>query len=259
MGTTVLSFDASTYENGLRHAPHQHDELQLSLVLKGQLRETVGTETELAGALSVVAKDSGVVHSNDFGPDAARIARLSLRHGTIAQLLDDPSRGESWKWTHDARVARPFLRLVQRAHESGARKFDATDPDVVDLLAAFTARVDARRGAPPAWLAEAVDEMRCSWHPSVSVKDVATKAGVHPVYLARCVRRWYGTGVAEEMRRARLRAAASALTSSCETVSAVAHRYGYSDESHLCRELRSSLNLTPRGYRLLVRNFSRDG
>ncbi len=259
MDATVLSFDVSTYENGVRHAPHRHDHLQLSLVLTGQLRETVSAKTELAGALSVVSKDSGVTHADDFGPDEARIARLSLRHGTIASLIDDPSRAESWRWTHDARVASPFLRLVRRTQETGARKFDVADPDVIDLLAAFTARSDSARGAAPIWLREAVNEIRTSWHPDLKVGDVAAKAGVHPVYLARCVRRWYGTGVADELRRTRLCAAAAALSSSNDTVSAVAHRYGYSDESHLCRELRSSLSLTPRKYRLLVRNFSQDG
>ena len=256
MGATVLSFDVSTYEKGMRHAPHQHDELQLSIVLKGTVRETVGAKSEIGGALSVVAKDSGVIHSDDFGPETPRIARLSLPAGTLADLLDDRSRSNSWTWTHDARVANPFLRLVQRAHVSGARKFDCTDPDVVDLLALFTARPDSARGRPPVWLEEIVDEIRSAWHASLSVRSIAAKAGVHPVYLARCVRRWYGTGVAAELRLARMRAAAAALTSSGDTVSTVAHRYGYSDEAHLCRELRASLSLTPRRYRSLVQSFA---
>ena len=256
MSRAVLFFDVSTYESGIRHAPHQHDELQLSLVLRGRLRETVGSKTELAGALSVVAKDSGVMHSDDFGPETPRVARLSLRDGTLASLLDDASRAESWRWTHDPRVANPFLRLVKRARESGARAFDSADPDVVDLLALFTARVSTARGAPPSWLAQTVDEIRSSWQPALTVRDIARKAGVHPVYLARCVRRWYGTGVAEELRRARIRAAAAALASTPETVSTVAHRHGYSDEAHLCREVGRSLGLTPRRYRLLVASFS---
>jgi AraC-like DNA-binding protein len=89
----------------------------------------------------------------------------------------------------------------------------------------------------------------------MSVRDIAARAGVHPVYLARCVRRWYGVGVAEEMRRARVRAAASELLIGRRTVCFVAHRYGYSDESHLCREFRDSLGITPRRYRILVRDL----
>jgi AraC family transcriptional regulator len=256
MSVATLFFDVSTYQSGIRHAPHQHDELQLSIILRGRVRETVGSSTELAGPLSVVAKDSGVVHSDDFGPETPRIARLSLRSGMLASLLDDPSRAESWRWTHDPRVANPFLRLIERAYADGARTFDSTDPDVIDLLALFTARIDTARAAPPSWLAQVVEEIRSSWHPDLTVRDVARKAGVHPVYLARCVRRWYGTGVAEEMRKARVRAAAAALASTRESVSTVAHRHGYSDEAHLCRELRSSLSLTPRRYRSLVRNFT---
>jgi AraC family transcriptional regulator len=251
-----LSFDVSEYAGGLHHPAHKHEELQFSIVLSGALRETVSGTTQVGRALSVVVKDSGVVHSNEFGPDKPKLARLSLPSGTLEGLTGDPSRSDSWKWTHDSRVAHPFLRLVQRARRHGLGRFSVDDPDVLDLLAAFTARREnARAGDPPCWVRQIVDEIRSGWNPDMSVRDIAARAGVHPVYLARCVRRWYGVGVAEEMRRARVRAAASELLIGRRTVCFVAHRYGYSDESHLCREFRDSLGITPRRYRLLVRDL----
>ena len=249
----ALHFDVSVYSSGERHAPHRHDEMQLSLILKGQVRETVGNRTELGSALSVVMKDSGVVHANEFGPEKPKIARLSLMRGSFSDLVDEASRAESWRWTHDPRIAHPFLRLVARSSE---KSFACDDADVVDLIAAFTARPTAGNRRPPGWLAIVVDEIRFSWRPGSTVQDIARRAGVHPVYLARCLRRWYGTGVAEEMRRARVRAAADALAKAQDTVSRIAHQFGYSDEPHLCRDLRASLGLTPRGYRKLVGQLS---
>jgi len=90
--TASLAFHADGYRPGTRHRPHMHGELHLSLVLGGRVSETVGSATEYAGALSVVAKDSGVVHSDDFGTAGAKLARLILPAGTIGALIDDPSR-----------------------------------------------------------------------------------------------------------------------------------------------------------------------
>ena len=256
--TVSLSFDASVYTPGTRHRAHQHDSLHLSLVLSGRVAETVGRNTEYASALSVVAKDAGVTHADDFGSEGAKLARLTLPSGTIAALVDDPSRSSGWRWTHDDRVANPFLQLVRRAN-AGVFSFDIGDPDLIDLLAALTARAaPLPRGGPPAWLDETMRELRESWKPGLTVTELARRAGVHPVYLARSVRRWFGTGVAEELRRLRIRSAAAALTETTQTVSRVAHAGGFADEPHLCREFHRAMGMTPRRYRVLVAGLGRN-
>jgi len=249
---TFLPFDLSVYEERQRHAAHAHEEFQLSIILSGKVAEHVRTVTEYGAPLSVVSKDSGVVHADEFGPHETRIARLSLRDGLLSQLIDDPSRAAHWRWTHDLRVARPFLRLAHRAARGNVRGFASDDADVVDLLSAFTAVPGSRLyNAPPKWIADFIRELRASWVPSLPVTDLARRARVHPVYLARCIRRWYGTGVAEELRRLRLQAAIRELAAGSDRVSTVAHKLGFADEAHLCREARRTIGLTPRSYRRL--------
>ena len=133
-----MTLSADSYPAGTKHRPHRHDELHFSIVLAGRVAETVGGNTEYAGALSIVAKDPGVTHANGFGPEGARLARLSLPSRTIGDLLGTSST-PGWKWTHDPRVARPFLRLVRRSG-GVSTPFDDDDPDLLDLLASFTAR-----------------------------------------------------------------------------------------------------------------------
>ena len=248
----LLTLHADGYRPDTRHPPHQHDELHLSLVLSGRVSETVGRVTEWAQPLSVVAKDAGVRHANDFGPGGARMVRLTLKAGTIAALVEDPTRADAWRWTRNAAVARPYLNLVRRSAGRPCT-FPSNDADIVDLLAGVTARrVPRANGCPPEWLVRTVEELRNDWQPHVTVCDVARRAGVHPVYLARCVRRWYGTGVAEELRRLRVQSAAAALVESCETVSSIAHLQGFADEAHLCREFRRASGTTPARYRDLI-------
>jgi AraC-like DNA-binding protein len=248
----MLDLCANAYRAGTRHRPHDHDELHFSIVLSGRVAEVVGGVMEQAGALSVVAKDPGVVHANDFGSGGARLARLTLPATTLGELLDDPARSPGWRWTHDPLVAAPFLRLVRRADGRSAR-FAVTDPDLLDLLAAFTARPSPpARGEPPAWLDTVRREVRDGWQPGLTVSSLAARAGVHPVYLARCVRRWFQTSLGMELRRQRIRSAAANIADSRRTISQVAHAGGYADEPHLNREFRAFVGLTPGRFRSLV-------
>jgi AraC-like DNA-binding protein len=104
-----------------------------------------------------------------------------------------------------------------------------------------------------------MSELRSTWHPGITVADVAQRAGVHPVYLARTVRRWFGTGVGEEIRRLRIRSAAALIAENDRTVSTVAHSRGFADEPHLCREFLHSVGTTPGRYRKRVRDLEYQG
>jgi AraC family transcriptional regulator len=235
----------------MRLAPHSHDELHLSLVLRGSLSESVGSGTESAGPLSIVSKDPGVQHANAFGAEGAMLARLSVKGLGLRDLADEPRRSRVWTWVHDVAIAAPFLALVQR-NRARAGHVMADDTDVADLVAAMTSRPVVTQGEPPAWLREAVAGMREGWRPRLTVADVARDAGVHAVYLARCMRRWYGTTIGAELRRLRLRHAVRALSSPGRSVSQVAHECGFADEPHLCRTLRSAAAITPRRLRAVM-------
>ena len=140
MPPTVLSLVASGYRAGTRQAPHAHDDLQITLVLRGTVEERVGASLERASALSVVVKDPGVIHEDHFGRAGALTARLSLERATLADLVEHPQRASAWRWTREAMVAIPFLRIVARGVE-GCRHFARDDDDILDLVAAVSARL----------------------------------------------------------------------------------------------------------------------
>ncbi len=252
---TPFGVDVSWYVPGTRHTPHAHEELQISLVLKGSLVESVGGRVEQAGALSVAVKDPQVTHEDQFGREGALLVRLCVRGRGIADLVEHPDRAYPWRWTHDAAVARPFLRIVGRSTR-GPVKLTSTDDDITDLLAALSARSAApASGEPPAWVRDVVARIRDGWSPGLTVHDLAHAAGVHPVYLARCIRRWYGMSVGDLLRQERLRHAARGVAADESTVSSVAHGLRFSDEAHLCREFSRAVGLTPGRYRRLSRSL----
>jgi AraC family transcriptional regulator len=255
MTTRVFQLAAAEYSAGRRQTPHTHDELQITVVLRGTLEERVAGSPEHASPLSLVVKDPGVIHEDQFGRSGALTARLALHNTTLADLVEHPGRAAPWRWIHDAHIAHPFLRIVARGLQ-GERRFADDDDDLVDLLAAISARSQPPASGEPRWLRDAVRQMRDDWQPGLTVRDVARAADVHPVYLARCVRRWHGIGAGEILRQSRLRHAARAIADGDPTIATVAYASGFADESHLCREFASAAGMPPARYRRLARAFA---
>ncbi|MCU0647778.1 MAG: helix-turn-helix domain-containing protein [Gemmatimonadaceae bacterium] len=236
-----------------RQPAHAHDALHLSLIVRGTVTESVGAHTTSGRPFSVVCKDAGVRHANAWGPSGATLVRLSLDGGTLGALLGLPDASvDAWRWRETPMVARAFLAVLARSPAHGAR-VRTDDVLLTELLAALTVTGHGAKGVPPAWLRLVVARAREEWHPSLTGSTLAREAGVHSVYLARCLRRWYGVGLAELLRIERARRAGAMAVTQEASLSRVAHTLGFSDEAHQCRSLRSTLGISPGRLRALLR------
>lgn len=241
-----LTLHRASYTGALVQPPHQHDALQLSMVLTGGVEETVGGVTHTGAPLHIAVKDAGVAHANRWAPGGARLVRLEAHGQSLAQLTGTPE-APVWRWRFDPPAIRAFLRLTARNAESTA---STNCSDTVDLLAALVARPDAcAHGVPPRWLVEVIEQLTAEWTPQLDTATLASRAGVHPVYLARCVRRWYGVSVGDLLRRERLRHVVARLAHSRERLAIVAYHCGFADEAHCVRSVRQALGTTPAALR----------
>ena len=238
------------YAPDLRQPRHADDAIQISLVLGGGLVERAGAREERAGPLSLVVKARGVEHADAYGPEGALLFSLALRGDAGERLIDDPGRLPAWRWIPGAPAARPLLRLLDRLAGPGA-VVAGDDPDVLAVLAAVTDGAErSPGGVAPAWL-QRVRE-RLDEEDAVRVGAAARDAGVHPVYLARCFRRWYGCSVAGYLQRVRLRRSATLMHRGAYTLGRVAHEAGFADQAHFGHRFREATGLTPGRFRALA-------
>jgi AraC family transcriptional regulator len=219
------------------HVRHRHAASTITLVLGGSLIERVGDEVERASALSMVVKPAGTEHEDSFGPHGAITLQivLSARDESLAR------RGAGlgpWRWAHvDDGTASMLCLLRQACGSPPGRDLDRALHDVV-------ARIDppVPVAGAPAWLSRARVSLGASPEP---IRDLARRAGVHRVHLARAFRRHFGCSPGEHRRRARVRRAAELLLYDDLPLAEVALVAGFSDQAHLCRELRSAAGITP--------------
>ncbi|HEX8832024.1 MAG TPA: helix-turn-helix transcriptional regulator, partial [Longimicrobium sp.] len=107
------------------------------------------------------------------------------------------------------------------------------------------------RFAGPRWLPDVRAEL--DEHPGQrSVGEIARSLGLHPTYLTRRFRAEYGCSVTQYRRRVRLLSAAQALASPAMSLARAAYQQGFADQSHLCREVRRELGVTPSALRELI-------
>lgn len=240
-----------SYPAGCTQPRHHHTRTSLTLVFAGSLEEEVGATHESAGPLSVVFKPAGTEHANRMGPEGARTLQIELDDGVL-DAPGEPARPDEWGWTHGGPAAKRFLDLVCDARQG--EPDDALEGGLLDLLAALRPAAGSAddAGPVPGWLVRVAEELEDTFTDPRLVRDLARDASVHPVALARAHRRHYGCSITERVRARRVREAAALLRREGCSLSTVAFRTGFSDQSHLTRVFRSETGLTPGVYRSLL-------
>ena len=239
-GVSVID---TTYPEHLTSPFHCDGAPRISIVLQGSLMEEAHNQEVFASTASVVVKPADVKHRNAFGPSGARLLSLLVPTERIQvdrQLADADLRFDAWRWHHAGTVGASALQLVRSI---GQTPDDAED-DLWSFLATLTPANDTSRAVPD-WVLRAKEHLDDALVASPSVEALADEAGVHPVSLARAFRRAFGCSPSAYRRHRRVRAAADLLASSRQPAAEIAFETGFSDQSHMCREVRDELGLTP--------------
>jgi AraC family transcriptional regulator len=225
------------YPAGQHMPSHCHDEHGVSVVLDGTLVEEAEHRSVTAVPGWTVLKPAGTYHANRFGPAPTTLLGLVFRDDLETE---QPFR---WHWLDRATTYRTALRLL-RATLRGT----STDQEnsLTEFLASLTSRVASRREL--AWLRDvraSLDEPRHS----ESIRDLAARSGVHPVYLARRFRGAFGVSMREYRQIAQVRRATQLILGTRRPLSEIAHTCGFSDHSHMCRAFRIVARVNPAALR----------
>lgn len=233
------------YAPGERQPPHAHDRASITMLLAGSLTESgLGREVR-AGPLSVVAKPAGMVHADHFGPSGARTLQVLFPRERAAA----GSAPRRWCWSHAGVVCRSFFAMYESLDEpDGARLAES----VRAVLASLREGRAATRDAPPAWLARVAATLDAGFRDPPRLSALAAELGVHPGSLSRSLRRHYGAGPRERVRRRRVRAAAALLTGTRLSVAEVAARTGFADQSQLARTFSTVVGCPPSRFRARI-------
>jgi AraC family transcriptional regulator len=240
------------YAANLRQGVHRHTHASITLVLQGSLEEGLADGSLVAGPLAMITKPHGAVHSSAYGAEGCRTLQLNFAKEFDLGL---PKSGGLTARRHDGGAAvAALLGLLKLATSNLPGRGDDVVFLLYEAIAALTAQCE--QASVPPWLARTKKAIDASgpttrW----TAAGLSREAGVHPVHLTKQFRRHYGRSVREYLKLRRFYAAAKAVAEDNQSLSAIAHAFGYADQAHFCRAFRAVAHLSAGDYRNLLQRL----
>ena len=235
---------------------HEHQFASWTMVLTGGFQERFreGAFSCLAGSL--LAKPASAAHSNEYGNTGARVVIVEIREAAIETHRELGAVTGSAVRILPASAVRSRVARLQSALDSGVGTLLAVHAAILDL-GLLLLRSQPRTSSRAAWLERAVDRLQSEFVRPPSLTLLAAECGVHPVHLCAAFRAAHGCSPGEFVRRLRIEHAQRLLAASTDSVSLIACALGFSDQSHLTRQLRAAIGVTPAEYRRRIRHGNR--
>jgi AraC family transcriptional regulator len=231
---------------------HAHERTIVAVMLAGGFDLVFRTRRFDCPAGVVSVEPAGEPHANRIGAAGARPLVLEIASYALAESLQSCARAVSGPAAFRPGGVGGIARRLQRElRRSDASSLLALETLAFELLAAIAGRGerdgDARgRGG---WVATVRELIHAQLDRPLRVADLAEAAGVHRVHLGRVFRARYGESIGAYHRRLRIEWAARELIRVDASLSDVALRAGFADQSHFTRFFRRTMGVTPHAYR----------
>ncbi|MDC0728656.1 AraC family transcriptional regulator [Phytobacter diazotrophicus] len=245
---------ASCYEHS--YPPHFHDEFVIAAFARGAQRTRICRQKGVAAAGTVMVIMPGEVHTGeavqrDEGWDyCAFYPSQSLINDVAETVLK--GRGDVNFGTvgmrHDPRIARRMLHAAQvlNASDDPLEKTCVMYQILNILIGNYGERTvkGARQDVMRADIRKAIEFLHSCYAQALTVKEIATVAGLSEFYFMRTFQAMTGLSVHQYLTQTRL-VRAKGLLSRGISASQVASDVGFFDQSHLIKHFRAHFGTTP--------------
>ena len=226
---------------------HQHDDMHLVLLLAGQYVSDAAGMPSVCAEPAVIFNPPGTEHRDRFRSRDGLFLTLTMPPAALARLCDSHAIGDQPRRLPRRSLARALHLL------SEVRQWEHASPLAVEST--FSELMgDALRQTMPVTrdtLQRVLDRLDADHAPPPSLGELASIAGLHPVYLARAFRKRHGMAPSDYLRKRRLHKAVS-LIARRRTLAFAASELGFVDQSHLHRAFVAEFGMTPGAFRRLA-------
>jgi len=242
------------YSANTRVPEHSHQDAVFCVGLTGACSETFAGRVRRYEALTVEFLPAGQFHSLDFPSADTRAFSIDIATSWIERAREFSLRLDDSVHAHGGLLSGLMMKIYAELGHLDSASPVAIQGLTMEMLAAV-ARNHSNRSQrrPKRWLAHAEELLRERFAERLTLAEIASAAGVHPVYLAREFRRSHGCTIGEFIRRLRVERACRQLRSSDQPLATIA-ACGFSDQSHFSRTFKRLMGMTPAQYRA---NFKR--
>lgn len=228
---------------------HDHRCAYFCLLSRGGYAEVAGRRFDYQPG-TVVFHPAALHHRDEITRAQTRlvVAEVEVEHLDLLHDLRAAATREVVRCEAPAGILMSALEARLAVGESP----DAHSDDLLFELLGVVAGAPAER-TPGSWLASALELMSEEMTRPLRVAEIAARVGVHPVRLARAIRRRYRCSVSEHLHTVRIERACQALRATDTPVIEIAADLGYADQSHFTRVFSSRVGIPPSRFRAALR------
>ncbi len=245
------------YPNGWQCPTHAHEDAHFVFVVNGSFSERYENKDRECKPFSLIFRPPGERHSEIYHQNQVVCISAVLNARWVEGLRERKIDLNSSLHATGSRI----IPILSKLNEELCCTDDVSDLSIEMLLyesaiELYRHSLDARRFKKSDFLLKAEEYIRDNAYGKLTLKEIASAAGVHPVYLARAFRGRHKCTVAEYIRAYRVETARARLSFSKNPLADIAHDTGFSDQSHFSRIFKRLTGMTPAQYRI---NFGKRG
>jgi AraC family transcriptional regulator len=231
-------------------ARHTHEDAHFILLLDGHYLSSAHGAGHLHGEPALIYNPPGTTHQDTFPESHGRFVGVSVSAARFAEVAEVAAPSEAAIRLWDSGALDAVQRIARSIAYGSALGLEAL---CLELVGAF-AREQVAGQRPPRWLVRARELLHDRAHDELTMAMIANQAGVHPVYLARVFRRFFGCTPAEYVRRCRIERAAALVRNGRLPLAEIALACGFVDQSHFTRAFARVFATSPGAYRRRYRS-----
>ncbi|WP_338812636.1 AraC family transcriptional regulator [Bernardetia sp. Wsw4-3y2] len=211
---------------------HSHDFLTISLLLNGNIAEkTSQDQIHKAGAGHVSIKPPQVIHSDSFAENSSLLS-LKIYDWEYYDL-----DFKEWSWIAEQTLIPYFLPLIQQKNKKEAIK---------QLKKTLAICLQQQSTHIPTWLSEIATYINNNHEKNIVITEIAQDINKHPFHVGHFFKKFYGMDIKTYQQNLRIRNSFAQVIEQNESLTEIAYKNGFSDQSHFCRTFKKITHFTPR-------------
>lgn len=235
-------FVLTHYPPGHSMPAHTHEFSKVSLILSGRVVEIYNDRQFVGGPGQIVVKPASAPHADAVGPEGLTI--LSFQ-----PAQEDLSSSEIWQCAFARYRWVPLSPVVSKLTCAWIRGAVHSAQFTEEVLSEIVAQqsTPGSSTASREWCRAVRSKLSDRLDHPPSLPALAAELEMHPVALAKALRRRFGMSKTEIVQQQRIMACLQRLRGR-QSLGEIAHDLGFSDHAHLCRVFRRWIGCSPSQY-----------
>jgi AraC family transcriptional regulator len=231
---------------------HRHETPHFVLVLRGIYLTEARNQDGPCSSSTLILNPAGTTHRDCFRSRNGRFLSISPSlNGSRFLDRDSPVArvvaGGSVRSLAGTLITGAIEREFEREKHPSPLVLEGLGLELIGQLIRPEERIESRR--IPDWLLRTKEMIEDCAGSEITIADLAATVAVHPVYLARAFRKYFGNSPGEYLWRKRLLRVRRLLIDTRLPLVEVALQCGFSDQSRMTHAFTAEFGITPGRYR----------